>query len=500
MKFLENWRVLVWVVAVGLALYFIRPNPFASGVRVRYVNDMELEYLIGAKIFSINNQPIRNKLEYESILNSLTPNQTIFLKTSLGSIQTKVKNQSGLPSLGIQVESIPKTNIKMGLDLEGGVRVLLKPLPDAEHPLITKVLINQIIRALTLRLNTYGLRDIRIIPAQIEDKWHIFAEISGITAEEAIDLLTTQGKFEAKINGKPIFTGQDIVMIYLDPQHSRVEKVDKFYRWSFTIEINDKAAQKFAQVTKDLKTIVDPITGESYLNESLHLYIDGQNVSALRISSGLKGMAYTTPMITGGASSLEEAKVEMKKMQSYFRYSLPVRIELVGLPTSIPPALGTEFIKRAAMAIGIAFIAVTGVLHLKYRDYRISLLILATALSEFLLTLGLASLINWNIDLAAIAGLIAAVGTGVNDQIVLTDDVLRGIGEKYVSLKKRTLEAMKIIFRSASTIIIAMIPLAWIGFGMLKGFAITTVLGLLVGILITRPGYAHVIGNLYSKA
>jgi len=35
-------------------------------------------------------------------------------------------------------------------------------------------------------------------------------------------------------------------------------------------------------------------------------------------------------------------------------------------------------------------------------------------------------LINWNLDLAAIAGILAAVGTGVDDQIVITDEALKG--------------------------------------------------------------------------
>lgn len=503
-NFSKNWKIWIWIISVILAIIAINPNPFAEGVRVKYIGrnaSERIRYLQrGDKILSINNKEIKNAQDFRNVLNSLEINQTIFIDSSRGSIQSKVQNKSGYPYLGLEIENIPKTNIKMGLDLEGGVRLILKPLTDEKHPKITKELTEQISRTLSSRLNTYGLKDIRIMPALVEGEWQIFVEISGITKEEAIDLLTTQGKFEAKIGEESIFTGEDVVMVYLDPQHSKIGKINEnSYQWSFTVEINKKAAKAFSKATKDLSTITDPITGESHLNKSLTLYIDGKNVSSLRISSKLKGKEYNTPMISGGARTIEKARKEMKKMQSYFRYTLPVEVEIIGIPASIPPALGEEFTKKASLAIFMAFATTTGLLYIRYRDYRISLLILATSISELVLTLGVASLINWNIDLASIAGLIAAVGTGVNDQIVITDDVSRGIKQKYTRMSKRVVEAMKIIFRSAFTIILAMIPLAWIGFGILRGFAITTIIGVLVGIFITRPGYINMLERLYKK-
>jgi preprotein translocase subunit SecD len=118
-----------------------------------------------------------------------------------------------------------------------------------------------------------------------------------------------------------------------------------------------------------------------------------------------------------------------------------------------------------------------------------------TDISEVSIVLGLAALINWDIDLPSMAGIIAAVGTGVNDQIILTDEVLSGKKEakKFFSLGEQVRKAFSIIFTAAATIIAAMLPILSIGAGMLKGFAFTTIMGVLVGIIITRPGYARVI-------
>ena len=52
------------------------------------------------------------------------------------------------------------------------------------------------------------------------------------------------------------------------------------------------------------------------------------------------------------------------------------------------------------------------------------------------------------------------------------------------------------IFAAAGTLIAAMLPLAYVGFsrgysgiGTLSGFAFTTIIGVLIGIFITRPVY-----------
>ena len=118
--------------------------------------------------------------------------------------------------------------------------------------------------------------------------------------------------------------------------------------------------------------------------------------------------------------------------------------------------------------------------------------------------LGIAAVINQNIDLAAIAGIIAAIGTGVDDQIIITDEILKGDKKKKsrrkAGFKVRMKGAFFIVYASAATLIAAMLPLAYVGFsrgytgiGILSGFAFTTIIGVLVGIFITRPAYAKFI-------
>ena len=113
--------------------------------------------------------------------------------------------------------------------------------------------------------------------------------------------------------------------------------------------------------------------------------------------------------------------------------------------------------------------------------------------SEAFITLGIAALIRWNLDAPSIAGIIAGMGTGVNDQIVILDEA---VFNQQISLKERIKKAIFIILGAFFTIVVAMLPLFWAGAGMLKGFALTTIIGVTAGILITRPAFAEIIRRI----
>ncbi|MFH0867978.1 MAG: protein translocase subunit SecD, partial [Candidatus Woesearchaeota archaeon] len=121
------------------------------------------------------------------------------------------------------------------------------------------------------------------------------------------------------------------------------------------------------------------------------------------------------------------------------------------------------------------------------------------SISEVIILLGVAALIGWNIDLAAVAGIIIAVGTGVDHQIVITDETLRGGQRVIYNWKERIKSAFFIIMASYFTMVVALIPLIFAGAGLLKGFAITTILGASIGVFISRPVFARVIEILLKE-
>lgn len=209
------------------------------------------------------------------------------------------------------------------------------------------------------------------------------------------------------------------------------------------------------------------------------------------------GEASATPsyVIQGTSATAAEALKDTSELKIILQSgALPVATNIVG-KSFISPTLGSEFIRQVLIAGLAALLAVAAIVFIRYRKIYIALPIILISFSEIIIILGVASVIHWTIDLAAMAGIIAAIGTGVDHQIVITDESIMEKGgekRKRKSIKKRVEHAFFIIFTSAFTTIGAMAPLVYLSLGMLRGFAVTTIIGLLIGITITRPAYGSI--------
>jgi preprotein translocase subunit SecD len=147
----------------------------------------------------------------------------------------------------------------------------------------------------------------------------------------------------------------------------------------------------------------------------------------------------------------------------------------------------------AALAVGV-------VIFYRYREPAIVLPMMGVNLSEIVILLGIAAVIQQQLDLAAIAGLIAVLGTGIDQLVIITDEVLHeGKVPSRQLYEKRLSRAVGIIMVSAATVVIAMLPLALLPLQSLRGFAVITILGVLIGVLITRPAYGKIIAAILSK-
>ena len=224
-------------------------------------------------------------------------------------------------------------------------------------------------------------------------------------------------------------------------------------------------------------------------------------ISSLFISETLKGSRSTSFTIQGSGNGINEEEAisnsleQMKEMQTLLiSGSLPyeVTVERVDL---ISAELGESFFSSAILSIILAIFGVAGAVFVRYRSWKISVPIMITGISEVVIILGFASLIRWNLDLAAIAGIVAAVGTGVDDQIVITDEVMKG-KKLDTTWRERMAKAFMIIFAAYFTMIVSMLPLWFLGAGVLRGFALTTIVGVTIGVFITRPAFAKMIETL----
>jgi len=205
---------------------------------------------------------------------------------------------------------------------------------------------------------------------------------------------------------------------------------------------------------------------------------------------------YSELTITGSVQSQQFANKRLNDLLLVLESgSLPIPIDNISTE-SISPYLGSEFLNNSLLIGILALITVAIVLFVRYRVFLLSFPIFLTGFSEIIILLGFISLINFRMDLAAVAGILATIGTGVDHQVIITDELVKGKGhedhqESFINKIKR---AFFIVFTSAATVMATMLPIIFFSGGLSKlvGFAVTIVVGSIIGILITRPTYAEV--------
>ncbi len=461
----------------------------------------------GIVISSINNVEVNDSITLTNEINKILPPKKITIVTNKGEYPYLTR---GKPEL--TVGEARKSNLKEGLELSGGTRVLLEPKSDQP---ITDKDISDLIRVMDNRLNVYGLADLKIRAANdLSGKKYVLVEVGGASAEEVKDLIGQQGKFEAKIGNKTVFSGgrKDIPFVCRDDGScSGVRECNPASnnQWSctfeFAIHLSPEAAKLHADVTRNLDVVASP-NNRDVLNETLDFYLDDKKVDSLQIGADLKGKETTAIAISGPgsgqtrAAAIDQAIKNMDRLQTIIiTGSLPFEIEIVKLDT-ISPVLGRDFINNSLLIAVLGIAAIALVIFLRYRNVKVVIPIIITATSEIFIILGVAALINWNLDLASIAGIIAAVATGVDDQVIITDELVKGSKEeKHLSWKERIKRAFFIIMSAYALTVAAMLPLWSAGAGLVRGFAVTTIVGVSIGVFITRPAFASILEYLLEK-
>lgn len=500
-----TWKIWLLIICLILALLsiFATPYLFQKGVLISNVNQTSTAALQGFKagaiINSINGNSVTDVNDYSTILQNLfISNNSI--KVTFNTNQGQVIYYSNMPP-EIIVQGISSTKLKTGLDLSGGASALVK----AANQSLTADQASEIAQMIDNRLNVYGLEDVQVSPiTDLSGNNYISIEIAGATPQDLDNLISQQGIFVARIGNQTVFQGEknDISSVATSGQQSGLqscnEQSDGSYTCSFNfaVYLSQDAAERSAQLTQNLS--INHTSNGDYLSEPLDLYLDGQKIESLQISADLKGVVTTQVSIQGYGvgttqqSAIDNATAQMKQLQTILQTgSLPFKLEIVQEST-ISPLLGQNFTNTILIAAAVAIIAVSIVIFIRYRKLRESLAVVLTCISEIIIILGIAALIGWNLDLPSIAGILATIGTGIDSQIIIIDEAK----SKILNIKQRLKRAFAIIVGSYFTAFVSLIPLYWAAAGFFKGFAFTTIIGITVGILITRPAFVDIINKI----
>ncbi|WP_126662790.1 preprotein translocase subunit SecD [Haloterrigena salifodinae] len=379
----------------------------------------------------------------------------------------------------------------------------------------------QMVDTIQSRINAAGLSGGNVYEsARLGGGYYIVTEAPDMGADELRELLAERGIVEVQAyhptedgnhTNETVLSGDDIAKV--DPPEINQDTGETVV----PVQVDSNAAPEFQSRLNELG-FTDPNVGVQQCGlrgdgESINFdhegeryclltVIDGEVVDAHSMGPRLArsmqaGSWENDPTFQMGAQSAQQGQALSVNLQSG---SLPAPLEFSEAQTySLSPALAEQF-KLYSLVIGaLAVITVSGVVFLRYRNPRVAAPMIVTAMSEVLILLGFAALIRMPLDLSHVAGFIAVVGTGVDDLVIIADEVMeQGDVSSRRVFESRFRKAFWVIGAAAATTIIAMSPLAVLSLGDLRGFAIITILGVLVGVLITRPAYGDILQRLLT--
>ncbi len=240
--------------------------------------------------------------------------------------------------------------------------------------------------------------------------------------------------------------------------------------WDVTLTFNREGGEKFASLTQG-------IAGTERL---LGIVLDGRSISEASVGPQFKAAGITggSASITGNFTPEEARDLEVQLRGG----SLPLPVKVVE-QRSIGATLGTENVRTSLMAAlsGLALVAVFMVLV-----YRLAGLVAVVALSLYaLFNLALYALIPVTLSLPGIAGFILSVGMAVDANVLIFERVkeeLRQGNSLIRSIDAGFSMAFSSILDGHVTGLISCAALFLLGTGLVKGFAVTLGIGLLLSL------------------
>ncbi len=361
---------------------------------------------------------------------------------------------------------IIKKPTSLGLDLVGGSRLTLEAQTSATIKKITPEIMDSLQYAIENRVNALGVGETTV--QKIGEK-RLMIEIPNISdTTKAKEFLGETAELEFKKpngineNGEIIWestglTGKDLKKALVGSSPGNGE-------WVVSIEFNQEGAKKFANLTRQL------------VGQQMAIFFNGELKSAPRVNEEITG---GHAQITGGDGGFEYQ--EVKNMVDLLNAgALPVGAEIIE-ENSVGPTLGADSIQKSkvAGAIGLALVMIFMILY-----YRAPGVISCIALLIYsIIVFAIFKIIPVTLTLAGIAGFVLSIGMAVDANILIferTKEELRAGRSLFTAINSGFERAFTSIFDSNMTTIITCAILYALGTGVVKGFALTLAIGVLV--------------------
>lgn len=353
-----------------------------------------------------------------------------------------------------------KDSIDLGLDLKGGVYVVLEAQTDLQGAELQKVM-EQSKMIISERVDGLGVSEPNIA---IEGNNRIRIELAGIdNPQEAIDMIgkTAQLQF-IDPEGNEVLTGKNVKSSEVAFYKSEVGGEKPVV----SLELDKEGAEKFAEATTRLVGKQQPI----------YIILDEQVISAPIVDDAIKN---------GKAQIQGNFDVESANRLATLIRAGALPVDMTEHQTSIiGPTLGLEALEKSIKAGAIAILIIFLFMLIVYRlpglvaDIGLTIYILIVVYS--MKALGV------KLTLPGIAGLILSIGMAVDANVLIFERIkeeLKNGKSIRASIDHGFKRALTSVLDSNITTLIAGIVLYYFGIGPIKGFGVTLILGIVASMI-----------------
>ncbi|MDR7440314.1 MAG: protein translocase subunit SecD [Armatimonadota bacterium] len=375
----------------------------------------------------------------------------------------------------------PRPHLRLGLDLQGGTRIVLEaqPRPGVQ---VTPDKVDAAMRVIERRIDALGIAE-PLLQRQGSDR--IIVEFPGLQdprrAKELIGrtaLLEFVDTDQQSLpegaewlpdnrrvrlpDGRIVSLPKKVVVTGADLRDARAELDPQGLNWVVRFRFGGEGARKFEEHT-----------GRS-IGEYLTIVLDNRVISSPVIRARIPGEG-----VIEGTFTADQARDLAILLRGG---ALPVPVQPVEERT-VGPTLGRDSIDRSVRA---GWIAATMVVALMTSYYGLGGLLTSVALGIYaLVVLGVFTALGATLTLPGIAGLILSLGMAVDGNVIIFEKVkeeLRMGKPLRTAIATGWRRALSTIIDSNATTLIGAAVLLWLGSGPIRGFAVTLVVGVLVSV------------------
>jgi preprotein translocase subunit SecD len=411
------------------------------------------------------------------------------------------------------ITALIKLPTHLGLDLQGGSQLTIQVQPTKDIPKITDANLEDVKKVIENRINGLGVSEPLV---QTMGNNQILVQLPGVSdPQEAEKVLggTAQLDFREQKPGteeqlKEMGVQSQIAQLKMaalkksankDPQaitaakaelkksndalaelfsvpkitgknltNAQAEPTQAVESWNVSLRFDQVGGDAFAQLTKNLAG-----TGRS-----IGIFLDGNLISRPVVGAEFKttGIAGGNAVITGNFPVKEAESLAVQLRGG----ALPVPVEIIENRT-VGATLGQESIRSSIFAAGGGLILVLVFMGVYYRV--LGLVADVSLIIYTILSLAVFNILGVTLTLPGIAGFILSIGMAVDANVLIferTREEIRSGKTLYRSVESGFYRAFSSILDSNVTTLIACGALFWLGTGLLKGFAFTLAIGVIV--------------------